>query len=64
MREVHKFEGMPVGREGQLLKWVGLDELDSYEFPAANKPILAAIKLGRQYAIIGGNNIQQTSGHQ
>ncbi|GFO71787.1 8-oxo-dGTP diphosphatase [Bathymodiolus japonicus methanotrophic gill symbiont] len=59
IREVHRFLGEAVGSEGQALRWVSLDKLNSYEFPAANKPILSAIKLGRQYAIIGGNNIQQ-----
>lgn len=59
VHEVHKFDGIPIGCEGQSLKWVSLDELGNYRFPAANKPILTAIKLGRQYAIIGGKNAQQ-----
>lgn len=59
VRVVHKFAGVPVGRAGQSLKWVSLNELDNYKFPAPNKPILTAIKLGREYAIIGENNIQQ-----
>ena len=59
VREVHGFNGEAVGREGQRLKWVALHELSGYEFPAANKPILTAIKLGQQYAIIGGNNARE-----
>ena len=56
---VHEFEGAPIGHEGQSLKWVTLDELSDYAFPAANKPILVAIKLGRQYAIIGAKSAQE-----
>ncbi len=51
--EVHDFIGLPIGREGQKLKWVAVSELDFYPFPEANRTILSAIKLGRQYAIIG-----------
>ena len=59
VRVVHEFEGTAIGREGQSLKWVALHELNDYEFPAANKPILAAIKLRRQYAIVGGKSAQE-----
>jgi len=57
--EVHSFTGLPMGREGQKLKWIALQELDFYPFPEANKTILSAIKLGRQYAIIGGSEIRE-----
>lgn len=59
VREVHDFEGTPVGREGQALKWLALHELNDYAFPEANKPILVAIRLGRQYAIIGGKSVPE-----
>ncbi|GAW85146.1 8-oxo-dGTP diphosphatase [Bathymodiolus platifrons methanotrophic gill symbiont] len=59
VREVSEFSGEPVGQEGQLLKWVALDELNNYPFPAANKPIITAILLGREYAIIGGSNARE-----
>ena len=59
VREVRDFEGEPIGREGQECKWVAVQELDAYEFPAANRAIVSAIKLGRHYAIIGGNDSQQ-----
>ncbi|NOQ13500.1 MAG: Nudix family hydrolase [Methyloprofundus sp.] len=59
VREVCDFAGEPIGREGQECKWVTVQELDAYEFPAANKAIVSAIKLGRHYAIIGGNDSQQ-----
>jgi len=59
VREVYDFVGDLIGREGQECKWVAVRELDGYEFPAANKAIVSAIKLGRHYAIIGGNDSQQ-----
>lgn len=39
---VTSFTGEAVGREGQPIKWVTFNELDNYDFPAANQPILAA----------------------
>jgi len=41
---VNVFSGTAIGREGQLVKWIDVDELDKYEFPAANQAILAAVK--------------------
>lgn len=32
------------GAEGQEIRWVNIDDLDSYAFPAANEPIITAIK--------------------
>jgi len=57
--EVSQFSGELIVREGQDFKWITKDELDQYQFPEANKAILLAIKLGRQYAIISGGNIKQ-----
>ncbi|MDF1584172.1 MAG: Nudix family hydrolase [Methyloprofundus sp.] len=57
--EVSRFSGQVIAREGQYFKWITEDELDQYQFPEANKAILSAIKLGRQYAIINGDNIKQ-----
>ncbi len=59
VREVYDFDGMPIGQEGQKVKWVSLQELGKYMFPEANKTILSALKLSRHYAIVGGNDIQQ-----
>ena len=59
VREVHDFDGEPFGREGQVCKWVAVEELNEYEFPEANQAILSAVKLGRHYAIIGGNDSRQ-----
>jgi 8-oxo-dGTP diphosphatase len=37
---VRAFTGDAVGVEGQVLRWIGLDQLGEYQFPAANKPIV------------------------
>ena len=41
--DVLGFEGEPVGREGQELRWTALDELGSTAFPDANAPIVAGL---------------------
>lgn len=40
---VTRFDGVPVGCEGQQVKWSTIDELACYEFPAANKKIIEKI---------------------
>lgn len=40
---VNSFSGEAIGKEGQTVTWVSIDELSSYQFPAANKRILDAI---------------------
>ena len=57
--EVNRFSGEVIAREGQGFRWITTAELDQYQFPEANKVILSAIKVGRQYAIINGENIKQ-----
>jgi 8-oxo-dGTP diphosphatase len=42
---VESFEGEPHGREGQPLRWVPVDALSGYAFPAANLPIVTALQL-------------------
>jgi len=37
---VSAFEGEASGLEGQMMKWVTLEELRSYSFPKANKAII------------------------
>ncbi|MGB0586619.1 MAG: 8-oxo-dGTP diphosphatase MutT [Limisphaerales bacterium] len=36
--------GEPEGREGQSIKWVGLDELGQYQFPEADAQLLEKLK--------------------
>lgn len=51
VRQVTAYRGVPVGREGQPLRWYVQDELGSLELPAANRGILAALLLPRQYMV-------------
>lgn len=41
---VSAYKGRAQGRENQPIRWVTAAELDAYEFPAANQPILKALK--------------------
>lgn len=43
--EVHQFSGNAHGKEGQLTEWAARSNIDNYTFPAANVPILKAVKL-------------------
>ncbi|WP_397451470.1 Nudix family hydrolase [Pseudomonas sp. NA-150] len=49
--EVSSFTGEPHGAEGQPLAWVSARELADYDFPAANRPIVAAARLPAEYMI-------------
>lgn len=48
---VTAWQGQAHGRENQQIQWVSMDELENYEFPAANLPILKACHLPDQYLI-------------
>jgi 8-oxo-dGTP diphosphatase len=41
--QVSGFTGIATGAEGQETRWVGLDELSLYAFPAANQPVVDAL---------------------
>lgn len=43
--EVTSWQGEASGKEGQAIRWVKPKELNNYTFPAANKPILDALRL-------------------
>lgn len=49
--DVSGFTGEPHGAEGQPLAWVLPRELPQYEFPEANRPIVAAARLPGEYLI-------------
>ena len=38
--KVTQFTGEPSGAEGQPVKWVAVEDLPSYSYPEANKPVL------------------------
>jgi 8-oxo-dGTP diphosphatase len=43
--------GEASGREGQEITWCDLSDIDQYELPAADKPILTSLRLPSLYAI-------------
>lgn len=43
--ELSAFNGTPFGQEGQQVRWVPVSELEKFEFPAANTPIISACQL-------------------
>ncbi|WP_273208048.1 Nudix family hydrolase [Marinobacter subterrani] len=45
--------GEPEGLEGQPVEWLSADHLRDEEFPAANRPIIRALRLPGQLAITG-----------
>jgi 8-oxo-dGTP diphosphatase len=49
---VHRFAGIPRGCLGQKICWVRPGDLPTFEFPEANRPIVAAVRLPRYYPII------------
>ena len=51
VHRVDSWEGQPVGREGQPLAWVGRHELADYPMPAADVPIVMALRLPPLYLI-------------
>jgi 8-oxo-dGTP diphosphatase len=54
--DVHRvtaFGGDPHGREGQPLAWVHPDDMDPASFPAADRPIITALRLPPLYLITG-----------
>lgn len=58
VREVVSFDGESHGKEGQPLRWVPIQELSNYTFPAANTPIVNSILLPDFVCVTG-----EYSGH-
>ena len=50
---VESYAGMPEGREGQPLAWLHPDEMDPGIFPAADRPIITALRLPPLMLITG-----------
>lgn len=57
---VTAFDGDAQGREGQPVKWVAPRELDDYQFPAANTPIVMAAQLPERLLITGAEDSAET----
>jgi 8-oxo-dGTP diphosphatase len=51
--ETRAAEGEAVGCEGQPIEWLAPEQLRDEDFPAANRPIIRALRLPRQLAITG-----------
>ncbi len=55
VRRVIRWRGVPHGREGQPLRWAAPDDLPALPMPAADRPIVAALRLPDRMAITGGD---------
>jgi len=51
VQHITSFSGIAIGNEGQKIQWVNKSELNGFQFPAANKPIIDATQLPREYLI-------------
>ncbi len=51
--ETSSAEGDPEGLEGQAIRWLDPGQLSDADFPAANRPIIRALRLPSHYAITG-----------
>ena len=49
---VDRFAGEAEGLLGQPLRWVRPDELSSFQFPEANRPVVTAARLPDRYALL------------
>jgi len=56
---VDAFDGVASAHEGQAMCWVEPQRLATYTFPAANLPIIAAVRLPDRYAILEGDSVEQ-----
>lgn len=52
---VQRFEGSPQGREGQRLAWVDPEDLPTWPMPAADVPVVNAVRLPTAYLITGAD---------
>lgn len=52
----HSAQGEPEGKEGQPVGWLAPELLKDSDFPAANRPIIRALRLPHRLAITGGIN--------
>ena len=48
IRIVEKFAGEPEHKEGQLARWVAIEELHTYEFPEANRVIVNKLQAEKE----------------
>ena len=53
VRRVSRYEGVPLGLEGQPLAWLHPEAMDAEVFPGADRPIIAALRLPQLLLITG-----------
>ncbi len=53
VNRVLRYRGRARGVEGQQVRWIAVDQLSRYTFPAANLPIIRAVQLPEKYLITG-----------
>jgi 8-oxo-dGTP diphosphatase len=59
VHRVVRYAGQPQGREGQPLRWVHPDAMRADELPAADRPIVLALRLPDRYLITGADPSQR-----
>ncbi|MCU7917950.1 MAG: Nudix family hydrolase [Candidatus Thiodiazotropha sp. (ex Epidulcina cf. delphinae)] len=55
---VTAYQGVPKGLEGQPLRWLLPAEMEPEAFPAADRPVISALRLPRRYLISGDDATQ------
>lgn len=50
---VSSFDGEPKGVEGQVIQWKPIDQLNTLDFPLANRSVIHALQLPDKYMITG-----------
>jgi 8-oxo-dGTP diphosphatase len=58
VHRVSEYAGEPHGREGQPLAWLHPEEMTPADFPAADRPIINALRLPALYLITGENPLE------
>lgn len=53
IHRVQRYQGEPRGREGQPLDWLLPEDMDPTLFPAADRPVINALRLPTRYLITG-----------
>lgn len=53
MRRVLAYQGRPHGREGQAIRWLAPEAMEASAFPAADRPVISALRLPERYLITG-----------
>lgn len=59
--EIHKFNGEPVGKEGQLIEWMNIQDLQPSAFPDANVAIITALRLPKTLMVTPNLNLHDAN---